>query len=168
MPLPTFPDITLADLTDRELAALSDWHTRCAAAAGREITRRKAVLERVLAAESWRIAEQAGDDPRWTPKPWDSARLCAGPRIGMRGTIFGLCEDGCQKVDGRPRWRLYHAVFRTWVTCVPREHLRPVPTVRRAGQPRCDYACLCCMDDPRERLFPADANPAGNRRSRKS
>ncbi|MFC0504147.1 hypothetical protein [Micromonospora costi] len=150
----TFPAVDLRALDDATLTALAAWHAEGAAATAAEQARRAAVAERVRKAAAWRLADEAGDDPRWTPQQWDGARICVGPRRGFRGFIVGRCTDGCEQVDGRPHWQLYQGASLTRVDCIPREHLRPVPTVRRAGGPgrvRCDYPCRCCMGDPRTR-----------------
>ncbi|MCX5066737.1 hypothetical protein OOJ91_12860 [Micromonospora lupini] len=154
MALPTFPDLHLSDVNDRELTALADWLAASAATVAAEQSRRAAVQDRVRRAATWRIAAEAGDDPRWTPQQGDGARICAGPSTGWQGFVIGRCGDGCEQVDGQPRWRLHSAVT-GWQTCMTREHLRPVQTVRRPGSPgrtRCDHGCLCCMGDPRDSL----------------
>lgn len=149
----TFPAVDLRALDHATLTALAAWHAEGVAATAAELARRRAVADRVARAALWRVA--AGpDDPRWTPQEWDGARICAGPDTGWRGFVFGRCTDGCEQVDGRPRWWLHSAVAGRR-TCVTREHLRPVPTVRRpggTGRVPCDYPCRCCTGDPRERL----------------
>ncbi|TDC34216.1 hypothetical protein E1211_17875 [Micromonospora sp. 15K316] len=146
-------DLTVAvrNLNDADLAAV-------VAAGTAEQARRAAALDRARRAAAYRIAASGPDDPRWTPHMWDGARLAAGPAVGLKGFIAGRCEDGCEQVDGEPRWTLYGVGGGPLWTCVPREHLRPVPTVRRPGgqgRARCDYSCLCCMGDPRQHLAEA-------------
>lgn len=163
MTAPTYPPVDLLSLDHATLTALAAWHAEGVAATTAELTRRKVVTGRVARAASYRIAAESGDDPRWTPQAWDGARICAGPSTGWQGFVVGRCDDGCEQVDGQPRWWLHSAVAGRR-TCVTREHLRPVPTVRRpgsAGRARCDYDCRCCMGDPREQLTP---NPAAGRR----
>jgi hypothetical protein len=132
-------------LSDSQLA-------RLAASCVAELKRRKAVYEGVRRAAAYRVLDEGGDDPRWTPEMWDGARLCAGPRRGLKGFIVGRCTDGCENVDGLPRWRLSSiGGGHVQVTCIPRTHLRPMPTVRRPGGPgraHCDRPCRCCMRPP--------------------
>lgn len=163
MTLPTFPTLRLGDLTDGDLTALAEWLAESTSTIAAEQACRKAVHDRVLRATVWKITAAGPDDPRWTPQDWDGARIAAGPDIGRRGFIVGRCQDGCEQVDGLPRWLLYIAAGGPVITCVPRAHLRPVPTVRREGGPgrsRCDYDCLCCMGDPRRHLTTAGTTPA--------
>ncbi|MEU3452292.1 hypothetical protein ABZ671_01590 [Micromonospora sp. NPDC006766] len=164
MSLPTFPTIQLGDLTDTDLSTLAEWLTTSAATIAAEQARRAAVRDRALRAAAWKITAAGPDDPRWTPQDWDAARIAAGPNIGKRGFIVGRCRDGCEQVDGRPRWELYGVGGGPVWTCLAREHLRPVPAVRRAGfgRARCDYDCLCCMGDPRRHLTTTGGTPANH------
>lgn len=164
MTAPSFAPVDLTALDHATLTALAAWHADGVTATTAELARRKAVADRVARAAAYRIAIAGHDDPRWTPQPWDGARIAAGPDTGWRGFVVGRCTDGCEEVDGRPRWWLHSAIagFRT---CITREHLRPVPTVRRpgsAGRTRCDYPCLCCMGDPRRYLTTAGTAPANH------
>lgn len=156
MTAPTYPPVDLAVLDRGTLTALAAWHAEGVAATAAELARRKSVEDRVARGAAYRITQESGDDPRWTPQPWDGVRLCAGPNTGWQGLVIDRCDDGCEQVDGQPRWRLHSAVAGRQ-TCIPREHLRPVPTVRRAdgaGRARCNYPCRCCMGDPRAHLNP--------------
>ncbi|WP_431728506.1 DUF6884 domain-containing protein [Verrucosispora sp. TAA-831] len=112
-----------------------------------EQARRTAVHDRVLHRRAWEIDAAQGDDPRWTPQPWDGARIAAGPGSGRQGFIIRRCTDGCEQVDGQPRWELLLAGGGPIWTCLTRQHLRPAPTVRREGFGRaaCDYDCRCCV-----------------------
>ncbi|MFY1595576.1 hypothetical protein [Micromonospora sp. WMMD737] len=162
MSLPEFPTLHLADLTDGDLTALAAWLDESTRTIATEQTRRKAVHDRALRANLWKITAAGPDDPRWTPQDWDAARIAAGPHIGLRGFIVGRCQCGCEQVDGLPRWLLYIAGGGPVWTCMPRAHLRPVPAVRReggVGRARCDYDCLCCMGDPRRHLTTAGTTP---------
>ncbi|MEV2239608.1 hypothetical protein [Micromonospora sp. NPDC049891] len=157
MPLPTFPTITFADITDTELTELAAWLRDSLPVVEAERARRRELVTQAARASAYRIAAEGPDDPRWTPLPWDGARIVAGPDSGRTGFIAGRCGDGCEQVDGQPRWELYIAGGGPVVTCLPREHLRPVPTVRRDSDPpdrrrRCDYACLCCKSAPDAQL----------------
>lgn len=161
----TFPPVDLTALDDATLTALAAWHADGVTATAAELARRAAVHDRVRRAAAYRIAAAGPDDPRWTPQNWDGARIAAGPDVGRRGFIVGRCEDGCEQVDGQSRWLLYIAGGGPVITCLPRTHLRPAPTVRREGGPgraRCDYPCLCCMGDPRRHLTTAGTAPATN------
>ena len=155
MSLPAFPALRLADITDGELSVLADWLAESAATVTAEQERRAAVRERVRVTALWKIAAAGPDDPRWIPQAWDGARIAAGPDIGRQGFIVGRCGCGCEQVDGLARWELYIAGGGPVITCIPRAHLRPAPTVRREaglGRVRCDYDCLCCIGDPRRCL----------------
>ncbi|WBB94100.1 hypothetical protein [Verrucosispora sp. WMMC514] len=157
MPLPAFPTIRFADVDNADLSALATWLRDSTAAVEAEQARRTAVRVQVARAAAYRIATEGHDDPRWTPLPWDGARIAAGPHSGRTGFIVDRCGDGCEQVDGQPRWQLYIAGGGPVVTCIPREHLRPVATVRRDTDPpnqrrRCDYKCLCCKSAPRAQL----------------
>lgn len=102
MTAPTFPAVDLRALDDTTLAALADWHSTGATGCAAEQARRTAARDRVRRAAAYRIAQAGPDDPRWTPQPWDGARLAAGPGLGVKGFITGPCTDGCEQVDGKP------------------------------------------------------------------
>ncbi|PZG16481.1 hypothetical protein C1I95_17385 [Micromonospora craterilacus] len=167
MPLPTFPTLRFADINDGELGALAAWLRDSLATVQGEQARRAAVRDQVLRACLWQMTAAGPDDPRWTPQPWDAARIAAGPNVGRQGFIVRRCPDGCEQVDGQPRWELYIAGGGPVWTCLAREHLRPVAAVRRddgMGRARCTYDCLCCMGDPRRHLTTA-GTPAKTVRS---
>ncbi len=148
MPLPTFPTIKFADINNNDLHTLAAWLRDSLTAVEAEQKRRDAARDRVAYRRAWQIQAAGPDDPRWTPQPWDGARIAAGPAIGLTGFIVRRCPDGCEQVDGKPRWELYIRGGGPIWTCLPRELLRPTPTVRRdggSGRARCDYDCLCCM-----------------------
>ncbi|MFJ8690203.1 hypothetical protein [Micromonospora wenchangensis] len=153
MSLPEFPTIKFADLTDSDLRHLAAWHRDSLTTVEAEQRRRTAIRDRLARRAAWQITAAGPDDPRWTPQPWDGARIAAGPGIGRQGFILRRCTDGCEQVDGQPHWQLYIAGGGPIWTCLSRQHLRPVPTVRRnngrGGRDRCTYDCLCCVHPTR-------------------